>query len=310
MSDTKDQKVLPVTEKGEKSVQGHSKPLKRTRSTEEDGKDIENPEKTTDEKLANKKAKTVKDTKQDGKIAEIQTSEEKSAERPKHVFGSSTAFGSGFGLSKKTSGGSSGQEKGDKKASPKAFAFGSGLSFGGGFGVLKKADDKAPDRKVDDLKDKEETPISDDKKEKTQELEATPSSADNSGVKLQKQEVKSGEEAEETIFQVNAKAYQLSDLKAGWKERGVGVIKVNKDTTTGKSRLVMRSRGLLKVILNLPLIKGFKIQQGFPGSLQSEKFVRITTVDDNKAPLQYAVKTGKEETVQELYEKIVDLVPK
>ena len=309
MSDTKDQKV-PVTEKGEKSVHGHSKPLKRTRSTEEDGKDIENPETTTDEKLANKKAKTVKETEQDGKIAETPKREDKAVEKPKHVFGSSTAFGSGFGLSKKTSEGSSGQEKGDKKASPKPFAFGSGLSFGGGFGVLKKADDKAPDRKVDDSKDKEETPILEDKKEKTQELEATPSSADNSGVKLQKQEVKSGEEAEETIFQVNAKAYQLSDLKAGWKERGVGVIKVNKDAATGKSRLVMRSRGLLKVILNLPLIKGFKIQQGFPGSLQSEKFVRITTVDDNKAPLQYAVKTGKEETVQELYEKIVDLVPK
>lgn len=309
MSDTKDQNA-PVTEGGEESVQDHRKPLKRTRSTEEDGKDIENPEIATDEKLATKKAKTVKNAKQDGKIAEIQKSEDKSVEKPKHVFGSSTAFGSGFGLSKKTSEGSSGQEKGDKNASPKPFAFGSGLSFGGGFGVLKKAEDKAPDRKVDDSKDKEETPISDDKKEKTQELEATPSSADNSGVKLQKQEVKSGEEAEETIFQVNAKAYQLSDLKAGWKERGVGVIKVNKDTTTGKSRLVMRSRGLLKVILNLPLIKGFKIQQGFPGSLQSEKFVRITTVDDNKAPLQYAVKTGKEETVQELYEKIVDLVPK
>jgi len=37
---------------------------------------------------------------------------------------------------------------------------------------------------------------------------------------LHKQDVKSGEELEETLIQANAKLYQLVDMKTGWKERG------------------------------------------------------------------------------------------
>ena len=66
----------------------------------------------------------------------------------------------------------------------------------------------------------------------------------------------------------------------------------------------MRSRGLLKVILNLPLVKGFSIKKGFPGSLNGEKFVRILAVDENKNPVQYALRTGKAEIADELYEKV------
>lgn len=128
-------------------------------------------------------------------------------------------------------------------------------------------------------------------------------------VKLTKQEIKSGEESEESVFQTNAKLYQLTDIKEGWKERGIGILHLNKDKLSEKSRIIMRSRGLLKVILNLPLIKGFSIQKGFPGSLNGEKFVRILAVDENKQPVQYAIKTGKSETATELYDKVTELVP-
>lgn len=327
MSENKDVKDPELASAGEAagSPKEQSASLKRVRSTGDgnDGKEVEDPVEESDGNVASKKAKIVKGAEKGEKTEEkeditankdSEPKKEKPIEDTKHVFGSSTAFGGGFGMAKKTGNAASAKNQGkvEERSSPKPFAFGSGLSFGGGFSVLKKSDETTPEAKaaVKDSNGHGETPVLDDKREKTTEAETTPSSADNSGVKLQKQEVKSGEEAEQTIYQVNAKLYQLSALKDGWKERGVGVIKVNKDKSTGKARLVMRSRGILKVILNLPLIKGFKIQQGFPGSLQGEKFIRITTVDDNKSPLQYAVKTGKEETVQELYEKIVDLVPK
>ncbi|CAI4401176.1 CIC_collapsed_G0027630.mRNA.1.CDS.1 [Saccharomyces cerevisiae] len=130
-------------------------------------------------------------------------------------------------------------------------------------------------------------------------------------LKLQKQEVKSGEESEECIYQVNAKLYQLSNIKEGWKERGVGIIKINKSKDdVEKTRIVMRSRGILKVILNIQLVKGFTVQKGFTGSLQSEKFIRLLAVDDNGDPAQYAIKTGKKETTDELYNIIVKSVPK
>lgn len=327
MSDLEAAKKLETdsAKKEEKATQDVEKPLKRARSTEDEneGKETKVPQEESKDSVVTKKPKTAtndekkgvkeRDDKATEKVEKGEKAEEKGlVEKPKYVFGSSTAFGNGFGLAKSSAEltGEQDKKKSDAKASPKPFAFGSGLSFGGGFSVLKKKDDKTSESKENDSKDSEQTPLSEDKKEKTTEAESTPSSSDNHGVKLQKQEIISGEEAEETIFQVNAKVYQLADLKEGWKERGVGVIKINRNKSNSKARLVMRSRGILKVILNLPLIKGFKIQQGFPGSLQSEKFIRITTVDDSKAPLQYAVKTGKEETVQELYEKIVDLVPK
>lgn len=243
------------------------------------------------------------------KKVEAETKElENADQKPKFVFGSASSFGSGFKAAKTTNeSGNINKEKGESDKSPKPFSFGSGLSFVSGFGVLKKAEDKTDES---DEKEKKEPPNSEQKQEKNSGLDgAIAVPVDHNTVKLQKQEIKSGEESEETIYQVNAKLYQLSDLKDGWKERGVGTIRVNKNMNTQKVRLVMRSRGILKVILNLPLVKGFNIQRGFPGSLQSEKFIRMITVDDNKAPVQYAVKTGKEDTIQELYESIVKQVP-
>lgn len=291
--------------------------LKRSREGSDDDPNAEEVSEKRDDEVIQKKPKTAK-SEEAGEGEEKATAEASDktdvSDKPKHVFGSATSFGSGFAAAKSSaaSGGSNGSK--DEKSNSKPSAFGSGLAFGGGFTMLKKTDEKdakatEKDQTPEPSKEKEETPFSEDSKEQHTETESTLGSSETTGFKLQKQEVNSGEELEEVVYQVNAKLYQLEDLKLGWKERGVGFIKVNKNKSTGKARLVMRSRGVLKVILNLPLIKGFKIQKGFPGSLQGEKFIRITAVDDNKAPLQYAVKTGKEETVQELYDNIVKLVP-
>ena len=248
----------------------------------------------------------------DGKTVESGSVEDDKKE-DKFVFGAASKFGTGFGVAKKdTKDGDATTSTESLPASDsktkKPFAFGSGLSFGSGFNILKnktennsESEKKATDVDKDKVHSGSEqlANASEDTKDKPKPL------------KLQKQEVKSGEESEECISQVNAKLYQLSNIKEGWKERGVGIIKINKSKDdVEKTRIVMRSRGILKVILNIQLVKGFTVQKGFTGSLQSEKFIRLLAVDDNGDPAQYAIKTGKKETTDELYNIIVKSVPK
>ncbi|GAV53069.1 hypothetical protein ZYGR_0AI03510 [Zygosaccharomyces rouxii] len=290
----KDEKEAGKQEDSKEKEQAKKEDVKENSEEKETSKE-KNSEDTKDSKESEKKdPQNENESNSDAK--EKSTSEES---KPKFVFGASSSFGSGFKVagSAPLKSEEAKKEVSKEKGTPKPSAFGSGLSFGSGFGVLKKSD-------KEDSKDK--TPeAGSDTRERSRE-----SSSSANAVKLQKQDVKSGEESEETIYQANAKLYQLADIEVGWKERGIGVIKVNKNVNTGKSRLVMRSRGMLKVILNLSLVKGFTVQKGFVGSMQGEKFIRMVTQDDNKAPIQTAVKTGSKETAEELYDSIVKLIPK
>ncbi|KAL6940491.1 hypothetical protein ACO0QE_004395 [Hanseniaspora vineae] len=212
------------------------------------------------------------------------------------------------------------------KAEVKTFpSFGSSMSFGAGFGVLKKTEDASTeskdkeeegaevesnkedkvekeDKTQEKIKDKSEGQKEDDKedsKNQTKEVSIKPSET-----QLTAQEVKSGEEDDVIKFQSNAKLYELIDIKEGWKERGVGPLHVNENKESGKSRIIMRNKALLNVILNLPLVKGFKVYKGFPGSVQGDKFIRIVAVNESQKPVQYAIKVGKVESIDELVECI------
>lgn len=133
-------------------------------------------------------------------------------------------------------------------------------------------------------------------------------------VHLEKQNVKSGEENEETLFIVRAKLYhmELSKMSLGWKERGFGVIKVNKffkplaDNYT--SRLVMRQNGNLKLILNLPIVNGLNVLKGMPSSLTANKFIRLQVLE-NGEPVQYAIKVGQPENAEKLFDIIQQQIP-
>ncbi|CAI4064649.1 hypothetical protein SKDZ_09G1030 [Saccharomyces kudriavzevii ZP591] len=278
----------------------------RSEPLNDDDRDKRGEEKKEQES-SHKKAKT-----DDGNAADTGKVED-DKKKDKFVFGAASKFGSGFGVAQKdtkdekTTRISTASLSASENTAKKPFAFGSGLSFGSGFSILKnKTDDNADDeKKVIDDRDKFSSgpePL----EKASEEPKDTPKP-----LKLQKQEIRSGEESEECIYQVNAKLYQLSKIEEGWKERGVGVIKINKSKQDNeKTRIVMRSRGILKVILNIQLVKGFTVQKGFTGSLQSEKFIRLLGVDNNGDPAQYAIKTGKKETTDELYNTIVKSVPK
>ena len=241
----------------------------------------------------------------------------KSAAKPKFAFGASSGFSAGFGVAKTSSPGTEASElqsdsvsnSSSSKPASKPAAFGSGFAFGKGFYALNKDKDSTPKVFTSDA-EKLKSPSPTAGISMADKSSETSGSGESDGVvKLTKQDVKSGEESEESVLQVNAKLYQLINLKEGWKERGVGALHVNKNPHTGKARIVMRSRGILKVIMNVSLVKGVAIHKGFPASLQGEKFIRIVTVDHDKTPIQYAVKIGKAEMANELYDTITKLIP-
>lgn len=254
-------------------------------SKDEQPKDNTSGEETKDEKP--KEEEPVKETK------------------PKFVFGAATSFGSGFKVSEPVNNDKAIEKDAKEMSESKPFAFGSKFSFGSGFGILKEQKDTkdttADSATKTDSENKENNITS-------SSLKVVSEESKNPEVKLHKQDVKSGEEAETCLFQANMKLYQLHNIKDGWKERGVGALKLNKNDQTNKSRIIMRSRGVLTVILNLPLIKGFSIKKGFPGSLQSEKFLRIIALDDEKKPVTYALKSGNADLINELYDKINELI--
>jgi Ran-binding protein 3 len=192
----------------------------------------------------------------------------------------------------------------ESKPTPKVI-FGSGSTFGNAFqeAINKKSifdeDTNKKNEENDGAEDNDSTAAKDVYKK----------------VHLEKQDVKSGEENEETIFQIKAKLYhmELSKISLGWKEKGFGVIKVNKfiksPSENYTSRLIMRQNGNLKLILNTPIVKEFKILKGMPSSLTGNKFIRLQLVE-NDEPVQYAIKVGQSENAEKLYDTIQGQIPK
>ncbi|KAJ3113249.1 hypothetical protein HK100_002049 [Physocladia obscura] len=71
-----------------------------------------------------------------------------------------------------------------------------------------------------------------------------------------------GEESEETLFEFSTRAFVFSNKT--WTLLGKGIIKLNRDTTSRKSRLIVRADGSGRVLLNLGVFEGMgcKIEQG------------------------------------------------
>ncbi|KAK9478696.1 hypothetical protein V1514DRAFT_330171 [Lipomyces japonicus] len=150
---------------------------------------------------------------------------------------------------------------------------------------------------------------------------------------LEAKKIETGEEQETSIFTCRAKLYSLSPAQAdlGWKERGTGVLRLNTrsdneddsnnndknnktdnddtDSTAkpnnnkNRSRIIMRSDGALRVILNLPLIKPVEVMAGMKSSLSSEKFARVSAWE-NGQPIQYAFRMANQSLATEFIEAV------
>lgn len=249
------------------------------------------------------------------------------------VFGSGTSFaqptgnvfGSGFKFSTPT-----GNVFGSETTSPTFSAFtsttntsifGSNISFSAfGNGAGSTGNIWAQKRSDDNENESNDEEEGDDNPEKEQAI--TESTFGLTKEQLEERKamlssgvvVPTGEESEESVFNAKAKLYalDLSDATSGWKERGIGPIHINKATNEDqkvKSRIVMRADGVFRVILNLPIIDKTEVFQGMPSSGASEKFTRITGVEEGKL-FQYAIKCGNQELAQNLYDTIKSLIPK
>ncbi|EGG15095.1 hypothetical protein DFA_09919 [Cavenderia fasciculata] len=89
---------------------------------------------------------------------------------------------------------------------------------------------------------------------------------------LQQVETKTGEEGETTIYSAKAKLYVMEDT---YKERGVGTLKLNKDSQ-GNSRLIFIIDGSKRSGLNVSIFVKMTIET------PTEKSLRFTAFEDNK----------------------------
>lgn len=295
----------------EKPAEDQTPVSKAGSKDEHDKKQTTKPDKLDKDNDKNDKLKDKEDKKRkldDENETNTESPKKKKAnttEPTKFVFGQSTPFGKigGFGGFSKVS--NKGKDtKGESKAAP---IFGSGSTFGDAFKKAlnqKSIFDGKPSRSAS--KTSKEVHASEKKIITSETVYDT--------VHLEKKEMKSGEEGETTLYQVKAKLYRmdLKQITEGWKERGLGVLKMNrmkKSTDSYKARLIMRQMGNLKLILNLPIVKNMKVMKGMTGSFSGKKFIRIQTVEGGE-PIQYAVKIGQIDNVEKMYETIVGEIPK
>jgi Ran-binding protein 3 len=106
--------------------------------------------------------------------------------------------------------------------------------------------------------------------------------------------VMTGEEDETTIFKCNARAFHFDKDAKAWKERGRGVLKLNRTTPSvdgfglasddegetkapakKSGRLIMRTDGTLVVILNAAIYEGMK-----PGAEPSGNQLPLTVMEN------------------------------
>ncbi|KAK7542106.1 uncharacterized protein J3D65DRAFT_612631 [Phyllosticta citribraziliensis] len=135
------------------------------------------------------------------------------------------------------------------------------------------------------------------------------------------QDVKTGEENEETVFSCRAKLFNfvtVNDDKKEWKERGIGNLKLNvwkqsradqEAKVPKKARFVMRADGSHRVVLNSPIQKELKfggIPNGskptngyvfFMGTLEGNgiELLQVKMKQANAEALWYQVSTLQEE---------------
>jgi len=96
-------------------------------------------------------------------------------------------------------------------------------------------------------------------------------------------DVVTGEETESNVLQANVKLYIFDSDKKNWIERGRGSLRLNDDpsSTLGhlRSRLVMRTVGSLRVVLNTKLFPNMICEKA------NEKNVRISAMEDNEVKI-------------------------
>ncbi|CEP08347.1 hypothetical protein [Parasitella parasitica] len=169
---------------------------------------------------------------------------------------------------------------------------------------------------------------SDESNDHEQQEDTTTTAAFGEGAKtkipvVQPTQIKTGEEDEDTIYQIKGKLLVLDTASGNWKERGVGTFRINvkeeeeddeqegEKSTKLQTRLVMRTDSVYRVILNLQLFPGMKV------FIMQDRFVRFagfeTDVDQDGVPatklVSFALKLGNPSVAGEVCQQIISYIP-
>lgn len=232
------------------------------------------------------------------------TPEDEIREQNKPIFGAASKFGNAFEkLSKQPSiFDKTPSTEPETKQKPAAFGSGSFGTFGSNskFGnAFQKALEKPSF--LDDP-EKSSTP-------EAKEENKPKSSQQYKQVDLEAKEVKTGEEDEESVFTATCKIFELdlANIKLGWKERGLGPLHLNQSKLDPKKvRIVMRSQGLLRVVLNYKITPETELIKGLEASMSPGKFLRVNVAQEGKVA-QYLIKFANEEVRNELTDRVDEL---
>ncbi|XP_077379832.1 ran-binding protein 3b [Festucalex cinctus] len=115
---------------------------------------------------------------------------------------------------------------------------------------------------------------------------------------LEKVDVKTGEESESNVLQMQCKLYVFEKTAQSWIERGRGLLRLNDmastDDGTLQSRLVMRTQGSLRLILNTKLWPQMQVDKA------SDKSVRVTATDTEDQGVKVFLILGTSKDVGQL----------
>ncbi|EFR05274.1 hypothetical protein MGYG_08285 [Nannizzia gypsea CBS 118893] len=190
-------------------------------------------------------------------------------------------------------------------ASPKPTNFGSTASKPKAFGS------KAENKEDDDDEAEDDDEATEEKGETFQGLEE-----EKEDTRFFKQETETGEEGEETHLTVRGKLFHFTGSE--WKERGVGTFKLNAKKSTEaaagdeeeggaaatkpsrrSARFIMRTDGVFRLILNIPLYKGMKV--GDPeGKEPTGKHVQISGIEDGRT-VPLLLRTSNADAAKDLH---------
>lgn len=167
-------------------------------------------------------------------------------------------------------------------------------------GASAKKDDSKKEEETDEGKEeskKEESKDEDAADEEEPDVHFEPL------VKLEKVEVKTNEEDEESVFKIRAKLFKYHADAKEWKERGTGDVKFLKHKETGKIRLLMRRDKTLKVCANHLIAPSYKLAPNV-GSDRSWVYSVTADVSEGTPEAQtLAIRFGNKENADKFKEE-------
>ncbi|KAK9881764.1 hypothetical protein WA026_017283 [Henosepilachna vigintioctopunctata] len=121
--------------------------------------------------------------------------------------------------------------------------------------------------------------------------------------KYEEVEVKTGEEEENNILCISCKLFSFDGVTGSWQERGRGTLRLNDflaDNRT-QSRLVFRTSGSLRVILNTKIFAKMKAEKA------SDRSIRLTAIDA-KGEIKVFLVTASNEDSKSLHQALEERI--